>query len=145
MGCFETVSAVGALFPRSLPFSSDNHITKTFRHALSLDEHRAAFQPQPWVRSIDASPRDECGTESVGASDLTQKDLGRKRVGILRTSLGVTLRGAKRVLRTSLMLRRRNVIENILLPQEGPSTDVKEVWFVGTHSGEVFYYARRTW
>ena len=41
IGVFDTVSSVGAIYPRVLPFSSDNHITKTFRHALALDEHRA--------------------------------------------------------------------------------------------------------
>lgn len=41
IGVFDTVSSVGAIFPKVLPFSSDNHITKTFRHALALDEHRA--------------------------------------------------------------------------------------------------------
>lgn len=47
IGVFDTVSSVGALYPRVLPFSSDNHITKTFRHAMSLDEHRAVRSPSP--------------------------------------------------------------------------------------------------
>ena len=40
----DTVSSVG-LIPRRLPFTTSNTIIKTFRHALSLDERRAKFQP----------------------------------------------------------------------------------------------------
>ncbi|KAF8587599.1 hypothetical protein K439DRAFT_1385725 [Ramaria rubella] len=55
MGCWDTVSSVGALWSRHLPFTSSNTIIKYFRHALSLDEHRAKFQPNTWHRDAPNS------------------------------------------------------------------------------------------
>ncbi|CAE6520158.1 unnamed protein product [Rhizoctonia solani] len=48
MGVWDTVSSVGLLWPRHLPFTSSNSIVKTFRHAVSLDEHRAKFKQNVW-------------------------------------------------------------------------------------------------
>jgi uncharacterized protein (DUF2235 family) len=42
MTCRDTVSSVG-LVPRTLPFTSSNTAIRYFRHAISLDEHRAKF------------------------------------------------------------------------------------------------------
>jgi len=44
LGCWDTVQSVG-LIPRHLPFSGSNNAVVTFRHALSLDEHRVKFIP----------------------------------------------------------------------------------------------------
>ncbi|ELU44441.1 hypothetical protein AG1IA_01525 [Rhizoctonia solani AG-1 IA] len=44
----DTVSSVGLLWPRHLPFTSSNSIVKTFRHAVSLDERRAKFKQNVW-------------------------------------------------------------------------------------------------
>ncbi|QRW27127.1 hypothetical protein RhiXN_01722 [Rhizoctonia solani] len=50
----DTVSSVGVLFPRHLPFAKSNPIVKTFRHAVSLDERRAKFKDHLWhVHSPD--------------------------------------------------------------------------------------------
>lgn len=43
--CFiprDTVNSVG-LFPRRLPFTSENNGVRVYRHAVALDEHRAKF------------------------------------------------------------------------------------------------------
>ncbi|QRW27126.1 choline transport protein [Rhizoctonia solani] len=48
MGVWDTVSSVGLLWPRHLPFTSSNSIVKTFRHAVSLDERRAKFKQNVW-------------------------------------------------------------------------------------------------
>ncbi|KAH7340539.1 hypothetical protein B0J17DRAFT_715747 [Rhizoctonia solani] len=40
LGVWDTVSSVGLIFPRHLPFTKSNPIVKTFRHAVSLDERR---------------------------------------------------------------------------------------------------------
>ncbi|KAJ7701379.1 hypothetical protein B0H17DRAFT_185765 [Mycena rosella] len=46
LGVWDTVSSVGVIMGRSLPFTSnDNTSIKTFRHAVSLDEHRLRYQP----------------------------------------------------------------------------------------------------
>jgi len=45
MGVWDTVASVGILMAKTLPFTNSNTSIKTFRHALSLDEHRAKFRP----------------------------------------------------------------------------------------------------
>ncbi|GAA6032166.1 hypothetical protein JCM8097_007106 [Rhodosporidiobolus ruineniae] len=49
VGVFDTVSSVGALWPRTLPFAAGSRSTHHFRQALALDECRARYTPQPWV------------------------------------------------------------------------------------------------
>lgn len=49
VGVWDTVASVG-LFPTFLPFTKSNTAIKTFRHALSLDEHRAKFKPSCYER-----------------------------------------------------------------------------------------------
>ncbi|KAL5514281.1 hypothetical protein ACEPAG_2369 [Sanghuangporus baumii] len=44
VGVWDTVASVG-LLPTTLPFTKSNTAIKVFRHALSLDEHRAKFRP----------------------------------------------------------------------------------------------------
>lgn len=48
LGVWDTVSSVGVLWPRHLPFTASNAIVKRFRHAVSLDEHRAKFKQNVW-------------------------------------------------------------------------------------------------
>ncbi|PBK90899.1 hypothetical protein ARMGADRAFT_994888 [Armillaria gallica] len=47
VGVWDTVDSVG-LVPKRLPFTTSNTIIRTFRHALSLDEHRAKFKANLW-------------------------------------------------------------------------------------------------
>ncbi|GAA6032218.1 hypothetical protein JCM8097_007131 [Rhodosporidiobolus ruineniae] len=49
VGVFDTVSSVGALWPKTLPFAAGSRTTHHFRQALALDECRARYNPQPWV------------------------------------------------------------------------------------------------
>ena len=46
--CRDTVSSLGAFRGRSLPVATASTNVRTFRHALSLDERRARFQPHFW-------------------------------------------------------------------------------------------------
>lgn len=46
---WDTVASVGALVPRTLPFSAGSSEVKHFRQALALDERRVRFTPQPWM------------------------------------------------------------------------------------------------
>ncbi|THH30036.1 hypothetical protein EUX98_g4147 [Antrodiella citrinella] len=50
VGVWETVASVGILMARNLPFTTANSTIKTFRHALSLDEHRVKFRPNLYHR-----------------------------------------------------------------------------------------------
>lgn len=43
------MNSVG-LIPHRLPFTTSNTIVRTFRHAISLDEHRAKFKANLWNR-----------------------------------------------------------------------------------------------
>ncbi|KAK7036859.1 hypothetical protein R3P38DRAFT_3480660 [Favolaschia claudopus] len=45
LGVWETVASVGIIMCRSLPYTTVNASVKTFRHAVSLDEHRVRFEP----------------------------------------------------------------------------------------------------
>lgn len=58
--CRDTVASVG-VFSKHLPFTASNHIIKSFRHAMALDEHRVKFKPNPWHRaapSVEATNND---------------------------------------------------------------------------------------
>ncbi|TCD70154.1 hypothetical protein EIP91_004624 [Steccherinum ochraceum] len=50
VGVWDTVASVGVLMARNLPFTTANTTIKTFRHALSLDEHRVKFRPNLYHR-----------------------------------------------------------------------------------------------
>ncbi|TDL22155.1 hypothetical protein BD410DRAFT_770672 [Rickenella mellea] len=51
LGVWDTVASVGMVIGRTLPFTVSNTMIKTFRHALSLDEHRAKFRPTLYHRA----------------------------------------------------------------------------------------------
>jgi uncharacterized protein (DUF2235 family) len=57
----DTVASVG-LIPRRLPFTKSNSVICTFRHAISLDEHRAKFKANLWNR-------DEKGEDLLGITE----------------------------------------------------------------------------
>ncbi|KAJ7206376.1 hypothetical protein GGX14DRAFT_568347 [Mycena pura] len=56
IGVWDTVDSVG-LIPRRLPFTTSNTIVRTFRHAVSLDEHRAKFKANLWNWPSDAEKK----------------------------------------------------------------------------------------
>ncbi|KAK0187751.1 hypothetical protein F5146DRAFT_934699 [Armillaria mellea] len=51
MGVWDTVASVGVVMGRTLPFTTSNRAIKTFRHAISLDEHRSRFRPNLFHRA----------------------------------------------------------------------------------------------
>ncbi|GAA5990080.1 hypothetical protein JCM10908_005813 [Rhodotorula pacifica] len=58
VGVWDTVSSVGGLFPRTLPFASGSSYIHHFRHAIALDERRAYFPYQPWIPADGPLPED---------------------------------------------------------------------------------------
>lgn len=52
----DTVRTVGAVIPRTLPFSSGAPHIHHFRQALALDERRAGYNYQPWIPAEGALP-----------------------------------------------------------------------------------------
>ncbi|KAF9007419.1 hypothetical protein BDQ17DRAFT_1350615 [Cyathus striatus] len=53
LGCWDTVNSVGLVTSKRLPFTSENGIVVTFRHAIALDEHRARFNMNMWGGTED--------------------------------------------------------------------------------------------
>jgi hypothetical protein len=52
LGVWDTVASVGVVMSKSLPFVSGNTTIRVFRHAISLDEHRANFRPNFYHRPV---------------------------------------------------------------------------------------------
>ncbi|KAI0755060.1 hypothetical protein C8Q80DRAFT_407644 [Daedaleopsis nitida] len=70
VGVWETVSSVGVIMGRTLPFTTSNTTIKTFRHALSLDEHRVRFLPNLYHRP---EPGSDSSTTSVSTKAAFEK------------------------------------------------------------------------
>ncbi|QRV86492.1 choline transport protein [Ceratobasidium sp. AG-Ba] len=84
IGVWDTVSSVGLLWPRHLPFTNSNTIVKTFRHAVSLDEHRAKFKQNVW--HVHAPDPIEASRDPDQGSPVAPKITSR-----VRTSPSTTL------------------------------------------------------
>lgn len=99
--------------PKRLPFTSSNHAIRHFRHALSLDERRAKFQPNLWHRpapnKYQAAKDPELGSGYVGQ---TTPRLARRELDE-RWPYEQTVQGAS---------------------EPRKETSVEEVWFSGCHS-----------
>ncbi|KAF8323169.1 hypothetical protein DL93DRAFT_2092864 [Clavulina sp. PMI_390] len=119
LGVFDTVASVGAVYPRVLPFSSDNHITKTFRHAMSLDEHRAKFRSNPWHMTVDPE---------VEGDDANEPD-----TGVIRTTLAHLKKKQLSEDERIALDKDRQELDHEEGLDKRPPTDVKEVWFSGDH------------
>ncbi|KAK1221590.1 hypothetical protein PQX77_015603 [Marasmius sp. AFHP31] len=105
MGLWDTVSSVGVVMTRSLPFTNSNTSIRTFRHALALDERRAKFKANLFHRPTDS--------DSV-------------KIGTTSTRKGIL---------SFLTHRKRFPAASAAPEEAGRSpTDVVEVWFPGCHS-----------
>ncbi|KAJ7364923.1 hypothetical protein DFH08DRAFT_279685 [Mycena albidolilacea] len=97
LGVWETVASVGVIMGRTLPYTSVNSSVKTFRHAVSLDEHRVRFQPYLLEPKPDGI---KLGSEEFPTDSLevwfcgTHTDVGGGVVadGIDRSLSDITLR-----------------------------------------------------
>ncbi|EIM20752.1 hypothetical protein WALSEDRAFT_60830 [Wallemia mellicola CBS 633.66] len=58
IGVWDSVSSVG-FYPRELPFTNDNHLVKTFCHAVALDEHRCKFKAGHWSHEEETEKRSD--------------------------------------------------------------------------------------
>ncbi|KAI0962092.1 hypothetical protein AcV7_001013 [Taiwanofungus camphoratus] len=113
IGVWDTVCSVG-LVPRTLPFTSSNTAIKIFRHALSLDEHRAKFKANHfnWV------------TEREHNLGVQPGDMPKSRVNKV----------AKPHAKKSLSEMERQMELQFLADEDHKNeTDVLEVWFAGCH------------
>ncbi|KIY72955.1 hypothetical protein CYLTODRAFT_366733 [Cylindrobasidium torrendii FP15055 ss-10] len=62
LGAWETVSSVGVVVAKTLPFTNSNRSIKTFRHALALDEHRVRFKANLFHRPFPAKAKTKSWT-----------------------------------------------------------------------------------
>ncbi|KAL4073212.1 hypothetical protein V8B97DRAFT_198361 [Scleroderma yunnanense] len=119
VGVWDTVQSTGMLISRSLPFTDGNTAIRTFRHALSLDEHRAKFRPNLYHRSV--GERTKLSQKVIsGISDI---------FNVLHIKRRTSPNG------TSLEYGTYQLVSEVPFPSgQGISeTDVLEVWFAGCH------------
>ncbi|KLO14758.1 hypothetical protein SCHPADRAFT_850596 [Schizopora paradoxa] len=130
VGVWDTVASTGVIMSKTLPFTQSNGGIETFRHALSLDEHRAKFVPTFYHWPVPGT--------GVGAEQAESKD--PERAGGDEGVKGDEVKGvkgkAKR--RWSLFAKRKGGpglkgVEDAWTTKDS-QTDVKEVWFAGCHT-----------
>ncbi|KAF8323259.1 hypothetical protein DL93DRAFT_665633 [Clavulina sp. PMI_390] len=119
VGCFDTVSSVGVLVPRVLPFSTYNGKTRVFRHALALDEYRAKFRQETWHYSLPDPP----GSYQDWVWGTMMSPI-RYAMQLLVTK---EAKEAAAQLKSDIELLEES---DYLLTSP---TDIKEVWFAGGH------------
>lgn len=123
VGVWDTVSSVGGIISRTLPFTSCNMAIRTFRHALALDERRAKFQPNLYRASVPngrstpllPSANDRMSTSEEASTSST-------------ISLGPTCHPSVNSSRPYMKLPRADIVVNC------QDADIQEVWFPGCHS-----------
>jgi len=132
MGVWDTVCSVGVLWSPALPFINSNTDIKTFRHALSLDEHRTKFRPNYYHRTPPRSAQhDQKASSSVGVSSSNpsatlhseqgqSNEKKNKRFGFVGNNSTAQSIQLKQHLSSDAM--------------ETGEPDIKEVWFAGCHS-----------
>ncbi|THH11156.1 hypothetical protein EW145_g852 [Phellinidium pouzarii] len=162
IGVWETVASTGIIMSRDLPFTTNNTLVKTFRHALSLDEHRSKFVPTFWqlakptssasnpgsagssavVVPIPQNPEDTSTANrdsAVPTRAVTQtSDVAESR--LLKSNEKENNKERARKKRTWTFFSKTKTKNAEILdeidPEESPEDkcDVKEVWFSGCHS-----------
>ncbi|KAF8644650.1 hypothetical protein AX16_008352 [Volvariella volvacea WC 439] len=117
IGLWDNVNSVGFI-PRRLPFTQSNTIVHNFRHAISLDERRAKFKAQQWIRTSEKG-----ALMSVTEQRIQEAiESGNNAKNIL-SNVKDTLHN----------LRIKDLEERYSKDPKVP-TDVLEVWFSGSHS-----------
>ncbi|THH16718.1 hypothetical protein EW146_g3969 [Bondarzewia mesenterica] len=129
VGVWDTVASVGIIMTKSLPFVSTNTAIRTFRHALSLDEHRAKFRPNLYHRPDP--PTSSARTRALPGQALLRA-LDSAAAGVRQD-----LNEGERKLETALGYGDGEGTPSdasASSPSTGWTTDVDEVWFSGCHS-----------
>lgn len=125
----DTVDSVGIL-PRHVPFTKNNTCVKTFRHAISLDEHRVKFKANLFDKSI---------TEEGKNSDISYTPLSQHFTN-LKKSFGHMKRKTREELELNIDKKDDDKYNKGSKLQDkytdkSKKTDVLEVWFAGCHTG----------
>ncbi|KAF9013136.1 hypothetical protein BDQ17DRAFT_1386764 [Cyathus striatus] len=129
LGVWDTVASVGILLSRSLPFTNSNTSIRTFRHALSLDEHRTKFRPNTYHRtapdpaSAAKDPQHASLVVSRGGNGPNQSDVSSSS----NSNGKPPARGWTKRFQPS-----KSYIPDV--EDDGVPDDVLEVWFSGCHT-----------
>ncbi|KAI0640163.1 hypothetical protein C8Q77DRAFT_1226397 [Trametes polyzona] len=132
IGVWDTVSSVGVI-PHTLPFTSSNTAIRVFRHALSLDEHRARFQA-----NLYQHPTKHQAARGTKPGDMPKRDTEyATRVGIRSGSNSHGKSGGQDNKNDSEWRKQRRAEREFSShdPDSDGTTDVLEVWFAGCHCG----------
>ena len=133
----DTVSSVG-LIPKRLPFTSSNYSIKTFRHAISLDEHRAKFKPNFYQRPTEKQQKlgMQPGEMPKSTVVVPYNTSSYGAVNGVPLKLQEVVNGEhKATHNTKKRLTEYEAAFDAATPGMVDATDVLEVWFAGCHCG----------
>ncbi|KAF8174236.1 hypothetical protein BJ912DRAFT_990493 [Pholiota molesta] len=145
IGVWDTVDSVG-IIPKSLPFTTSNTIVRTFRHAVSLDEHRAKFKANLWNRPNAEELKlgtDTAATNPAAPTDrATSFDDPRPRPNpshkasngkYAKYTPNLKLSRSGSIPKEDQDDRVLNTYERLYSEKSERTTDIEEVWFAGCH------------
>jgi T6SS, Phospholipase effector Tle1-like, catalytic domain len=145
----DTVASVG-IIPRTLPFTASNSAIRIFRHAVSLDEHRAKFKANMWNRTT--AKESEWGTRK-GEMPKAGKSVGGGTIAsdTANDKINPTSDNKPAAEKTNEVPKRNKTNTRHAKPRRKNfrvfedafdaagtrthETDVLEVWFAGCHTG----------
>ncbi|KAH8114493.1 hypothetical protein DFH11DRAFT_1594792 [Phellopilus nigrolimitatus] len=136
LGVWETVASTGVIMSKNLPFTTNNKLIKTFRHALSLDERRAKFVPTFWHTTTPKSHGFPFLRDSAVPLTVAEQNRDPPRSDIPLTEQNGIKKLKKKHNTWSIFAKGK---EDLALnaedeESESDTCDVKEVWFCGWHS-----------
>jgi len=148
VGVWDTVASVGLLYGRNLPFTANNEAIRVFRHALSLDERRARFQPNMFHRE---SPDDESAKKDPEHASRantacleTCPEINVQQARPKLTAWRMTVRRLSEMERYRTTARSNGVSDKqktfavdrtaLRKTEMGLLQSVEEVWFAGCHA-----------
>ncbi|KLO20166.1 hypothetical protein SCHPADRAFT_32706 [Schizopora paradoxa] len=125
VGVWDTVDSVG-LVPRHIPFTKHNSCVKTFRHAMSLDEHRVKFKPNLFDKVVNVD---------TYRCDLAYTPFSTKTRNII-DKISHLLHGKKKCDNPEEHEDKynRGVKLQDQYTDSSKQTNVLEVWFAGCHT-----------
>ncbi|KAG5338934.1 hypothetical protein C0989_005568 [Termitomyces sp. Mn162] len=124
----DKLASVGMLASRTLPFTNSNKAIKTFRHALSLDEHRAKFKPNYYHHPTRKAPVPAKHDSAENTPNLDSFKSTNSLIQKLKRGSNRIKKFYKREIETIFAEETQPEEEGI------PDTDVLEVWFSGCHA-----------
>lgn len=114
--------------PKRLPFTTSNTHVRTFRHAVSLDEHRAKFKANLWNRpnatEVKLGTHSDDDDEEVVASPLPFLKGHKHNVS---TSTNSTSDEDRKLDNLEEIYSEREIHSK--KTQQPSATDIEEVWF----------------